>query len=78
MDEVAYLRNVETMYLHVERDNIPACNLYLRAGYEIVESEDSVYVDFTNKINLSNGIIDDHSHYLMQKMTSPIQTWHDP
>lgn len=79
MDEVAYMRNVETLYLHVERDNYPAVNLYQRAGYEIVDPyDDYAYTDFTTKINLSNGVFDNDSHLLMQKMMTPIQTWHDP
>ena len=78
MDELALLRNVETLYLHVDVTNIGALDLYRRAGYKRADDSDPVYQEFTTSLNLHDGATKGRRHYLLSKELSPSQTWREP
>ena len=77
MDKLATVRNVETLYLHVDVNNFAAYSLYKRAGYEILDSHNNqMYAEFTRKLNLHDGATRGRNHYLMHKKVSRKQTWY--
>jgi len=75
VDELAAIRNVETVYLHVDITNTAACKLYKKAGYEIVDSQNPIYAEFTTKLNLHDGATKGRVHHLMHKKITNHQTW---
>ena len=77
MDKLATIRNVETLYLHVDVNNFAAYSLYKRAGYETLDShKNQMYAEFTRKLNLHDGATRGRNHYLMHKKVSRKQTWY--
>ncbi|GFH46461.1 hypothetical protein CTEN210_02935 [Chaetoceros tenuissimus] len=78
IDELAKIRNVETIYLHVDVTNEAACELYQKSGYEILDSTDPVYNDFTTKLNLHDGATKGRNHHLLHKKIQEQQTWIEP
>lgn len=67
VDALAEIRNVETIYLHVDVTNEAAVGLYERAGYRKLKSKNTVYLEFTTKLNLHDGATKGRNHYLMAK-----------
>ena len=76
MDGLAVMRNVETLYLHVDVENTAACSLYQSTGYEVLDPNDPIYAQFTTTLNLHDGATMGRSHYLMQKKITKTQTWY--
>jgi len=77
IDELAKVRGVETVYLHVDVTNVAACALYEKAGYEILDPMDPVYSDFTTQLNLHDGATKGRNHHFLQKKITKKQTWLD-
>lgn len=75
IDELAKRRNVETVYLHVDVSNTAACELYEKGGYEILDSNDPIYNEFTTQLNLHDGATKGRNHYMLQKRMTKQQTW---
>jgi len=75
MDELAALRKVETLYLHVDVTNVAALALYAKFGYTVVDSQDPMYEEFTRSLNLHDGATCGRNHYLLYKHLSPNITW---
>ena len=74
IDKVATIRNVETLFLHVDVLNSGALRLYKEAGYEIIKSTDHIFADFTRSLNLHDGATQGRNHFLLRKnMKEP--TW---
>lgn len=74
IDDLAKIRGVETLYLHVDVGNYKALNLYERAGFERTPAENQIFQDFTRSLNLHDGAMKGKNHYLMYKdILSP--TW---
>jgi ribosomal protein S18 acetylase RimI-like enzyme len=67
IDELARVRGVETLYLHVEVANYKALSLYERAGYQKVPPDNPIYSEFTKSLNLHDGAMKGRNHYLMHK-----------
>lgn len=67
IDEMARIRGVESLYLHVDVTNRNALSLYEGAGYQIVPSDNPVFSEFTKSLNLHDGAMKGRNHYLMQK-----------
>lgn len=67
IDQLARMRDVETLYLHVDTNNYGALSLYRRSGYTQVADEDTKYQEFTRSLNLHDGATKGRSHYLLQK-----------
>lgn len=74
IDSLANTRDVETIYLHVDVTNLGAVNLYKRAGYRQLESDNPIFLEFTTKLNLHDGATKGRNHYLMAKDLRP-PTW---
>jgi len=77
IDELAKIRKIETVYLHVDVTNAAACKLYENGGYEILDSDDPVYNDFTTQLNLHDGATKGRNHYILHKKMTAKQTWFD-
>jgi len=75
IDKLARIRNVETVYLHVDVENSSALKLYQKSGYEILDSQNPIYYEFTAKLNLHDGATKGRSHYLLHKKITRHQTW---
>lgn len=75
VDEVAALRNVETIYLHVDIANKAACALYERMGYHYLDKSEPVYAQFTASLNLHDGAMHGRKHHLMCKHVTEQTTW---
>jgi ribosomal protein S18 acetylase RimI-like enzyme len=74
IDKVAKIRNVETIYLHVDVTNIGALRLYEKAGFQSLSPHDPVFMEFTTKLNLHDGATKGRKHFLMSKdISNP--TW---
>jgi ribosomal protein S18 acetylase RimI-like enzyme len=74
IDMVAKIRNVETIYLHVDVTNVGALRLYEKAGFQRLSKYDPVFMEFTTKLNLHDGATKGRNHFLMSKdIRSP--TW---
>lgn len=69
-------RGVETVYLHVDVENLGALELYEKAGYSKL-GNDPIYTEFTTKLNLHDGATRGRCHYLMHKEISEHQTWNE-
>jgi len=75
IDKVAKIRKTETIYLHVDVENIGALRLYEHAGYKKLPSDDPVFLEFTTKLNLHDGATKGRKHYLMSKDFVKKPTW---
>lgn len=75
VDEVAVLRNVETIYLHVDVTNKAACAMYEKCGYHYLDKRLPIYAQFTASLNLHDGATHGRSHYLMGKNLVGRTTW---
>lgn len=69
--ELAAIRQVETIYLHVDVTNDVACALYERAGYEYASKSDPLYHQFTESLNLHDGATKGRNHHLLYKHLTP-------
>lgn len=76
VDQVAALRNVESIYLHVDVTNRAACAMYEKAGYEYLDSTEPIYAQFTASLNLHDGAKHGRRHYLLCKHRKKA-TWLD-
>ena len=74
VDEVAALRNVETIYLHVDKTNLAACAMYEKCGYHYLDKREPIYAQFTASLNLHDGAMHGRKHHLMCKNLSRA-TW---
>ena len=77
VDEVATLRNVETIYLHVDVTNRAACSMYEKCGYHYLDKRLPMYAQFTASLNLHDGATHGRSHFLMCKNLVDRTTWLD-
>jgi len=77
-DQLAKLKKVETVYLHVDVENAAASELYKKAGYEILDSTNYIYSEFTTALNLHDGATKGRKHYLLRKTMTECQTWLPP
>jgi ribosomal protein S18 acetylase RimI-like enzyme len=59
--------SIESMYLHVDVSNRNAIQMYERAGYYKVLSNDPMYTEFTSLLNLQPGATHGREHYLLCK-----------
>ena len=75
VDKVAALRNVETIYLHVDRENLAACSMYEKCGYHYLDKRESIYAQFTASLNLHDGAMHGRKHHLMCKNVKGKTTW---
>lgn len=75
VDELAVLRNVESLYLHVDVLNFGALELYRKAGYRKVHHADPMYAEFTTSLNLHDGATKGRRHYLLYKNLIRNPTW---
>jgi ribosomal protein S18 acetylase RimI-like enzyme len=75
VDELATIRGVETLYLHVDVTNVAALRLYDRAGYQQVDPQDPIFGEFTTKLNLHDGATKGRKHFLLFKDLTPNPTW---
>jgi len=73
--ELAALRQVETLYLHVDVTNRAAIRLYEKAGYTRIKRGNSLYEEFTISLNLHDGATKGRKHYLLHKHVTPEPTW---
>lgn len=67
VDKLATLRNVESLYLHVDVTNSEAIGLYEKAGYSRVNQSIPMYHDFTRSLNLQDGATKGRKHLLLCK-----------
>eukprot|EP00536_Pseudo-nitzschia_multiseries_P003020 jgi/Psemu1/322823/estExt_fgenesh1_pg.C_430021 len=67
IDALAEIREVETIYLHVDVTNSGAVQLYEKAGYEKLDPGNPMYLEFTTKLNLHDGATKGRCHFLMGK-----------
>lgn len=67
MDRLASENDTETLYLHVDVKNKAAIRLYEKAGYEIINSGDPMYEEFTKSLNLHPGATKGREHHLLSK-----------
>lgn len=66
VDELARVRDVESLYLHVDVTNTAAIRLYTNIGYTIVEPTPA-HREFTESLNLHDGAGNGRSHFLLVK-----------
>lgn len=78
VDRLAKIRNIETVYLHVDVENTPALKLYKKNGYEVLDSKDPIYNEFTTRLNLHDGATKGRNHFLLHKKITKHQTWLEP
>ena len=57
-------------------ENTAACSLYKQAGYEILDSKNEMYAQFTTKLNLHDGATKGRRHHLLHKKITEKQTWY--
>jgi len=72
------VRNIETLYLHVDVENKGALSLYANAGYKIVDSDEPMFSEFTTKLNLHDGATKGRNHFLLYKDLVKRPTWLPP
>lgn len=77
IERLARLRDMETIYLHVDVNNHVACDMYRKAGFEITDKHDPIFREFTVSLNLQDGVTNGRSHHLLYKNLSTTQTWID-
>jgi len=75
VDKVASLRNVETIYLHVDVANRAACAMYEKCGYHYLDKREPIYAQFTASLNLHDGAMHGRKHYLLCKNRPGMITW---
>ena len=75
---LANMRGVETLYLHVDVDNKGALSLYEKAGYQMVDSSEPMFLEFTTKLNLHDGATKGRNHFLLYKDLVKRPTWLPP
>jgi len=78
IDEIADKGSAETLYLHVDVANAGAIELYKKAGYRQVLSDDPMYMEFTTSLNLHPGATKGRDHFLFYKNLVPEPTWLPP
>jgi ribosomal protein S18 acetylase RimI-like enzyme len=74
-EEVAALRGVESIYLHVDVTNRAAIAMYEEAGYFTLDKTRPVYAQFTCALNLHDGALMGRCHHLMCKHLTDQTTW---
>jgi ribosomal protein S18 acetylase RimI-like enzyme len=74
IDELATIRGVETLFLHVDTTNFGALSLYQQSGYSLVPPTEPMYQEFTRSLNLHDGATKGRNHYLLMKDLLP-PTW---
>jgi hypothetical protein len=52
--------------------------LYQKSGYEVLDSKNPIYSEFTTKLNLHDGATKGRNHYLLHKKITRHQTWIEP
>jgi ribosomal protein S18 acetylase RimI-like enzyme len=78
VDEVAALRNIESVYLHVDVTNHAACAMYEKCGYHYLDMREPIYAQFTASLNLHDGATQGRKHHLMSRNFVESLTWlHD-
>jgi ribosomal protein S18 acetylase RimI-like enzyme len=79
VDELASLKGIESLYLHVDVNNLAAITLYEKAGYRIIGKYDShpMFEEFTMRLNLHDGATKGRKHYLMEKHLNDSPSWID-
>lgn len=77
VDEVAALRNIESVYLHVDVTNHAACAMYEKCGYHYLDMREPIYAQFTASLNLHDGATQGRKHHLMIKNFVERLTWLD-
>ena len=75
VDTLAKIRNVESLYLHVDVENKGALSLYRKAGYSVVDAKEPMYQEFTTSLNLHDGATRGRCHHLLCKHLCPNPTW---
>jgi len=75
VDELASIRKVESLYLHVDVENEAALALYAKAGYSVVEASEPMYQEFTTSLNLHDGATQGRRHHLLCKHLTTRPTW---
>lgn len=75
MDVLANMRGIETVYLHVDVENESALALYEKAGYQILDAREPMFLEFTTKLNLHDGATKGRNHYLLSKDLVECPTW---
>ena len=75
MDTLGNVRGIETLYLHVDVENTVALSMYEKMGYQIMDSTDPMYLEFTTKLNLHDGATKGRKHYLMYKNLVSCPVW---
>lgn len=76
-EEVAALRGIESIYLHVDVNNHAAIAMYEDAGYFKLDKRRPIYAQFTCALNLHDGALMGRCHYLMCKHLTEKTTWID-
>ena len=78
VDKVAVLRDVESIYLHVDVTNRAACAMYEKCGYHYLDKREPIYAQFTASLNLHDGATQGRKHHLMSRNFVESLTWlHD-
>lgn len=75
IDELANMRGVESVYLHVDVENRGAISLYEKAGYRKIDMTDPMYLEFTTSLNLHDGATKGRNHFLLCKDMVSCPTW---
>jgi ribosomal protein S18 acetylase RimI-like enzyme len=73
--EVASLRNIESIYLHVDVTNQAALAMYEKSGYHYLDMREPMYAQFTASLNLHDGATHGRKHHLMCKNLVKSLTW---
>jgi len=76
-EEVAALRKIESIYLHVDVTNVAAIAMYEEAGYYKLDKRRPIYAQFTASLLLHDGALMGRCHYLMCKHLTEHTTWVD-
>lgn len=77
VEEVAALRAVESIYLHVDVTNHAAIAMYEDSGYFKLDKKRPIYAEFTTVLGLHDGALCGRCHYLMCKHLTEQTTWID-
>lgn len=76
--ELAAIRQVETIYLHVDVTNDVACSMYEKAGFEYADKTYPIFEEFTTSLNLHDGATKGRNHHLLFKHLTDVPTWIEP
>lgn len=74
MDTLASQKGIETLFLHVDVSNHVAMTLYEKCGYQLADSQDPIYREFTTSLNLQPGATRGRTHHLLYKNIR-VPTW---